>query len=236
MPRGFIKFLVPGHHGRSIHPEYFVFFVALSARIKTTKRINQMAMDGYGLYFGAKSNQSLAVDVDYGTCLILFMNRWYEGMYGERWKKFRRIILLRLCKIYMNNKGYHPVFESNPTCGLHYALKLKNEGQFQKAEQILRKIKDDDEFNLFETIEKNAVYRNILHLGLYRINRKVGGLKDKMNDYQKIVNKVLPGIYIDRKCQRVLMNELLEIEKQIPVKFTGHFNKDKLEKCNKRTD
>jgi len=29
-----------------------------------------MAMDGYGLYFGAKSNQSLAVDVDYGTCLI----------------------------------------------------------------------------------------------------------------------------------------------------------------------
>ena len=70
MPRGFIKFLVPGHHGRSLHPEYFVFLVALSARIKTTKRINQMAMDGYGLYLGAKSNQSLAFDVDYGTCLI----------------------------------------------------------------------------------------------------------------------------------------------------------------------
>ena len=104
------------------------------------------------------------------------------------------------------------------------------------AEEILRKIKDDDEFNLFETIEKNAVYRNILHLGLYRINRKVGGLEEKLNDYQKIVNEAFPGIYIDRKCQRVLMNELLEIQKQIPVKFTGHFNKDKLEKCNKRTD
>ena len=62
------------------------------------------------------------------------MNRWNDGMYGERWKKFRRVLLLRYCKIYMNNKGYHPVFESNPTCGLHYALKLKNEGQFQKAE------------------------------------------------------------------------------------------------------
>ena len=165
-----------------------------------------------------------------------FMNRWNDGMYGERWKKFRRVLLLRYCKIYMNNKGYHPVFESNPTCGLHYALKLKNEGQFQKAEEILRKIKDDDEFNLFETIEKNAVYRNILHLGLNRINRKVGGLEDKLNDYQKIVNEAFPGIYIDRKCQRVLMNELREIQKQIPVKFTGHFNKDKLEKCNKRTD
>ena len=57
-----------------------------------------------------------------------------------------------------------------------------------------------------------------------------------MNDYQKIVNEALPGIYIDRKCQRVLMNELLEIQKQIPVKFTDHFNKDKLEQCNKRTD
>ena len=57
-----------------------------------------------------------------------------------------------------------------------------------------------------------------------------------MNDYQKIVNETLPGIYIDRKCQRVLINELLEIRKQIPVKFTNHFNKDKLEKCNKRTD
>ena len=115
-------------------------------------------------------------------------------------------------------------------------MKLKNEGQFQKAEEILRKIKADDEFNLFETIEKNAVYRNILHLGLNRINRKVGGLEDKMNDYQKIVNDALPGIYIDRKCQRVLMNELLEIQKQIPIKFTGHLTKDKLEKCNKRTD
>ena len=57
-----------------------------------------------------------------------------------------------------------------------------------------------------------------------------------MNDYQKIVNEAFPGIYIDRKCQRVLMNELLEIQKQIPVKLTGHFNKDKLEQCNKRTD
>ena len=83
---------------------------------------------------------------------------------------------------------------------------------------------------------KNAVYQNILHLGLYRINRKVGGLEDKMNDYPKIVNEALPGIYIDRKCQRVLMNELLEIQKQIPVKFTGHLTKNKLEKCNKRTD
>ena len=50
------------------------------------------------------------------------------------------------------------------------------------------------------------------------------------------MNDALPGIYIDRKCQRVLMNELLEIQKQIPLKFTGHFNKDILEKCNKRTD
>ena len=136
----------------------------------------------------------------------------------------------------MNNKGYHPVFESNPTCGLHYALKLKNEGQFQKAEEILRKIKFHYEFDLFESIEKIAVYRNILHLGLYRINRKVGGLEDKLNDYQKIVNEALPGIYINRECQRVLMNELLEIHEQIPIKFTGHFTKDKLEKCNKRTD
>ena len=82
----------------------------------------------------------------------------------------------------MDTKGYHAMFESNSTCGLHYALKLKNEGQFQKAEEILRKIKDDDDFNLYETIEMNAVYRNILHLGLYRINRKVGGLEDKLND------------------------------------------------------
>ena len=29
MPRGFIKFLVPGHHGRSLYPEYFIFLVAL---------------------------------------------------------------------------------------------------------------------------------------------------------------------------------------------------------------
>ena len=101
---------------------------------------------------------------------------------------------------------------------------------------ILHKIKVHYEFNLFETIEKNAVYRNILHLGLYRINRKVGGLEEKMNDYQNIVNDALPGIYIDQKCQRVLMNELLEIQKQIPIKFTGHFTKDNLEKCNKRTD
>jgi len=85
----------------------------------------------------------------------------------------------------MDTKGYHPVFESNPTCGLHYALKLKNEGQVQKAEDILRKIKDHSEFNLFETIEKNAVYRNILHLGLKRINRKVGGLEDKLMAIKK---------------------------------------------------
>ncbi len=136
----------------------------------------------------------------------------------------------------MINKGYHPVFESNPTCGLHYALKLKNEDQFQKAEDISHIIKDHSEFYLFETIEKIAIYRNILHLGLYRINRKVGGLEDKLNDYQKIVNEALPGIYIGQKCQRVLINELLEIQKQIPVKFTGHFTKDNLEKCNKRTD
>ena len=32
-----------------------------------------------------------------------FLNRWNEGMYGERWKKFRRVLLLRYCKIYMNN-------------------------------------------------------------------------------------------------------------------------------------
>ena len=57
-------------------------------------------------------------------------------------------------------------------------------------------------------------------------------LEDKLNDYQKIVNEAFPGIYIDRKCQRVLMNELLEIQKQIPVKFTGQFTKDNLEKCN----
>ena len=135
----------------------------------------------------------------------------------------------------MNNKGYHPVFESNPTCGLHYALKLKTKDSFKKQRKYYVN-KDDDEFNIFETIEKNAVYRNILHLGINRINRKVGGLEDKMNDYQKIVNEALPGIYIDRKCQRVLMNELLEIQKQIPIKFTGHLTKDKLEKCNKRTD
>jgi len=164
------------------------------------------------------------------------MNRWNEGMYGERWKKFRRVLLLRYCNIYMDTKGYHPVFESNPTCGLHYALKLKNEGQVQKAEDILRKIKDHSEFNLFETIEKNAVYRNILHLGLKRINRKVGGLEDKLNGYQKIVKEALPGIYIDRKYQRTLMNELLEIQKKIPIKFTGHFTKDKLEKCNRTID
>ena len=119
---------------------------------------------------------------------------------------------------------------------MHYALKLKNEGQVQKAEDILRKIKDHNEFNHFETIETNAVYRNILHLGLKRINRKVGGLEDKLNDYQKIVNETIPGIYIDRECQRTLMNELLEIQKQIPIKFTGHFTKGKLEKCNRRTD
>ena len=71
----------------------------------------------------------------------------------------------------------------------------------------MRKIIDHSEFYIFETIEKNAVYRNILHLGLYRINRKVGGLEDKLNDYQKIVNEALPGIYIDRECQRKLMNE-----------------------------
>ena len=105
-----------------------------------------------------------------------------------------------------------------------------------QASPILRKIKDHYDFNLFETIEKNAVYRNILHIGLYRINRKVGGLEDKLNDYQKIVNEALPGINIDRKCQRVLMNELLEIQKQIPVKFTDHFTKHKLEHCNKKTD
>ena len=92
MPRSFIKFLVPGHHGRSIHPEYFVFLVALSARIKTTKRINQMAMDGYGFYFGAKSNQSLAVDVDYGTCLIPYHSSSMERYFTE----FRqRYFLLR---------------------------------------------------------------------------------------------------------------------------------------------
>ena len=100
----------------------------------------------------------------------------------------------------------------------------------------MTEIKDEVKYNYFETIEKNTVYRNILHLGLYRINRKVGGLEDKLNDYQKIVNEALPGINIDRKCQRVLMNELLEIQKQIPVKFTDHFTKDKLEHCNKKTD
>ena len=57
-----------------------------------------------------------------------------------------------------------------------------------------------------------------------------------MNEYQKIVNEALPGIYIDRKCQQVLLNELLEIQKQIPIKLTGHFTKDNLEVCNKRTD
>jgi len=119
---------------------------------------------------------------------------------------------------------------------LHYALKLNNEGQVQKAEDILHKIKDHSEFNHFETIEKNAVFRNILHFGLNRINRKVGGLEEKLNDYQKIVNETIPGIYIDQECQRTLMNELLEIQKQIPVKFTGHFTKDKLEKCNRTTD
>ena len=31
-----------------------------------------MAMDGYGLYLGAKSNQSLAVDFDFITCLIIY--------------------------------------------------------------------------------------------------------------------------------------------------------------------
>lgn len=88
MPRSFIKFLVPGHHGRSLHPEYFVFLVALSARIKTTKRINQMAMDGYGLYFGAKSNQSLAVDVDYGTCLIPYHSSSMERYFTEFLQRF----------------------------------------------------------------------------------------------------------------------------------------------------
>ena len=71
-----------------IHPEYFFFLVALSARIKTTKRINQLAVDGYGLYLGAKSNQSLAVDVDYGTCLIPYHSSSMERFFAEFRQRF----------------------------------------------------------------------------------------------------------------------------------------------------
>ena len=47
-----------------------------------------MAMDGYGLYFGAKSNQSLAVDVDYGTCLIPYHSSSMERYFTEFLQRF----------------------------------------------------------------------------------------------------------------------------------------------------
>ena len=88
MLRSFIKFLVPGYHGRSLQPEYFVFLAAFSARIKTTKTVNQMAMDGYGLYLGAKSNQSLAVNDDNGTCNIPYHSSSMERFITEFRQRF----------------------------------------------------------------------------------------------------------------------------------------------------
>ncbi len=61
-------------------------------------------------------------------------------------------------------------------------FEIKKRRTVSKSRGNITKNKNDDDVNLFETIEKNAVYRNILHLGLYRINRTVGGLEDKMND------------------------------------------------------
>ena len=80
----------------------------------------------------------------------------------------------------MKTKGYHPIFKSNPTCGLDYALKLSNEGQNIDTEKILLKIKNYQDINNFKTTEKKVFFRNLLHLRINRINRKVAGLNNKM--------------------------------------------------------
>jgi len=35
----------------------------------------------------------------------------------------------------MRDQGYHPVFDTDPTCMLHYALQLKQKGMIKESKE-----------------------------------------------------------------------------------------------------
>ena len=86
------------------------------------------------------------------------LDRWNGGIYVKRWWKFRRVLLLRFCRLYMRNQGYHPVFDTDPTCMLHYAFHLKQKGLKKESEERMKKLIANPEYYLFDVNEKKSIF------------------------------------------------------------------------------
>ena len=105
-------------------------------------------------------------------------------------------------------KGYHPVFEIDKTCMLHYALQLKQKGMIKESEERMKKLIANLDYHLFDLNVKNVFFRNLLHLSVELFNRLPGGLNENLLKYLEILKIVLPGTIINRECHNELIGKL----------------------------
>jgi hypothetical protein len=133
----------------------------------------------------------------------------------------------------MRDQGYHPVFDTDPTCMLHYALQLKQKGMIKESEERMKKLIANPDYHLFDLTEEIAIFRNLLHLSVERVNRLPGGLNEKLLKYREILKIVLPGTIINRQCHNELIEEIILIKEQIEVKISENIIKPFYGKCPK---
>tara|TARA_Y100000294_G_scaffold38842_2_gene34836 strand:- start:30421 stop:30837 length:417 start_codon:yes stop_codon:yes gene_type:complete len=133
----------------------------------------------------------------------------------------------------MRDQGYHPVFDTDPTCMLHYALQLKQKGMIKESEERMKKLIANPDYHLFDLTEEKAIFWNLLHLSVVRVNRWPGGLNEKLLKYREILKIVLPGTIINRQCHNELIEEIILIKKQIEVKISENIIKPFYGKCPK---
>jgi hypothetical protein len=112
----------------------------------------------------------------------------------------------------MRDQGYHPVFDTDPTCMLHYALQLKQKGMIKESEERMKKLIANPDYHLFDLTEEKAIFWNLLHLSVVRVNLLPGGLNEKLLKYREILKIVLPGTIINRQCHNELIEEIILIK------------------------
>ncbi len=88
-------------------------------------------------------------------------------------------------------------------------------------------------YHLFDLTEEIAIFWNLLHLSVERVNRWPGGLNEKLLKYREILKIVLPGTIIHRQCHNELVEKIILIKKQIEVKISENIIKPFYGKCPK---
>ena len=112
----------------------------------------------------------------------------------------------------MRDQGYHPVFDTDPTCMLHYAFAIETKSDDQGIKGTNDKLIANPYYHLFDLTEEKAIFWNLLHLSVVRVNRWPGGLNEKLLKYREILKIVLPGTIINRQCHNELIEEIILIK------------------------